>query len=119
MILFPFSLIPLLSRDFVGFFIFVLDFMGAIVIPLWTITVVDYFFVRRRKISDDIYKKNGGAYWYGNGWHWPGIIVLLSGTVLYWVIAYGFVTLRQNITAAIPTMLFVTAMYLLFAKRKK
>ncbi|OGG14599.1 hypothetical protein A2773_02315 [Candidatus Gottesmanbacteria bacterium RIFCSPHIGHO2_01_FULL_39_10] len=113
-----FSLTPLLSKDFVGFFIFFLDFLGAIVVPLWIVTLVDYFWVKRGKYSDDIFKQTGGKYWYQKGWNWPGIVTLLSGTVFYWVVAYALPNFRIAYTAAIPTMIYVGVVYVIWMKRK-
>jgi len=105
------SLTPLLSKEFVGFYMFFLDFLGAIVIPLWTLTLVDYFIVKKRQYTDDIFNTGKGVYWYQKGWNWKAIFVLLSGTVVYWVIAYLFPSVRQSITAAIPTMGYVIVVY--------
>lgn len=118
-IVFPLSLSPLLSKDFVGFYMFFLDFLGAIVVPLWTITLVDYFIVKKRKYSDDLFLLKKGAYWYSNGYHWPAIIILLLGTGVYWVFAYWLVYLRGIISATLPTVLFVTITYLFTAQRSK
>lgn len=117
-LIFPLSLIPLLSASFVGFFIFFLDLLGAIVIPLWTLIVVDYFIIHKRKYTDDIFQIDKGAYWYKKGWNWRAIFVLLSATAVYWVIAYGLPNIRHSITAALPTMVYVSVAYLLFTKRK-
>jgi purine-cytosine permease-like protein len=114
----PLSLSPLVSKDFVGFYIFFLDFMGAIVVPLWTITLVDYFFIKKRKYTDDLFKLNGGAYWYQKGWNWTAILILLAGTLLYWIVAYFFVNLREQVSATIPTILFVTIAYLMCMRKK-
>lgn len=115
----PLSLSPLLSKDFVGFYIFFLDFIGAIVVPLWTLTLIDYFILKKRNYTDDIFKTTKGVYWYKNGWNLPAIISLVTGTILYWFIAYIFVSLRQVITATIPTILFVSLLYLLLIKKGK
>lgn len=114
----PLSLSPLLSKDFVGFYIFFLDLVGAIVIPLWTITVIDYLFIRKRKYTDDMFKTEGGEYWYQKGWNFPAIIVLISGTFLYWLIAYGFIHIRQIFTATVPTIIFVGAAYIILMNKK-
>lgn len=114
----PLALTPLLSKDFVGFYIFFLDFLGAIVVPLWTLTLVDYFWVKKQKYTDDLFKLNQGAYWYNKGWNWPAIITLLLGIVVYWLCAYVFVGIRQFVTAAIPTMIFVSIAYLFLVKRR-
>lgn len=108
----PLSLIPLLSASFVGFYIFFLDFAGAIVVPLWTITLVDYFIIHKRNYTDDMFEKKKGRYWYQNGWNMPAIFSLLAGTVIYWLFAYVFINIRQSVTATIPTIIFVTIIYL-------
>lgn len=114
----PLALSPLLSKDFVGFYIFFLDFLGAIVVPLWTLTLVDYFVVKKWRYTDDLFKLKQGIYWYENGWNWKAIGVLLAGIVFYWICAYIFVDIRQTVTAAIPTALFVSILYLAMAKKK-
>ena len=118
-VILPISLIPLLSPDFVGFYIFFLDFLGAIVVPLWTLTLVDYFFVKKRNYNDDIFKKEDGTYWYKNGWNMPAIASLILGTVIYWIIAFGFPSLREKYTAAIPTIIIISIIYYLWSEKYK
>lgn len=113
----PLALTPLLSNKFVGFYIFFLDFLGAFVIPLWVITLVDYLLVKKAKYTDDIFKLNRGIYWYKNGWNWPAVIIVLLGVIVYWVFSYIFPQIRQTIPAFVPTSIFVTVAYLLFAKK--
>jgi NCS1 family nucleobase:cation symporter-1 len=115
-VVFPLSLLPLLNMSFVGSFIFFLDFVGALVIPLWTIAVVDYFWIHNRRYTDDIFKTDGGIYWYKNGWNWPGVVALVSGTFLYWIFAYAVPQVRQSVTATIPTILIVSGMYLVWMR---
>ncbi len=43
---------------------------------------------------------------------------LISGVIIYWVLAYGFLSLRESFTAAIPTALFVGITYLLIERRR-
>lgn len=116
-LVFPLSLLPLLFTNLLTFFIFFLDFMGALVIPLWTLILVDYFFIKKRNYTDDIYEKTKGIYWFTNGWNMPAVITLVIGTAIYWIIAYGFPVMRNSITATIPTMLVVTLLYLFLSKR--
>lgn len=113
----PLALTPLLSSKFVGFYIFFLDFMGAIVIPLWVLTLVDYFVVRKMKYTDDMFLKAKGAYWYKNGWNKPAVAALLLGVVVYWIFSYVFPQIRQTIPAFVPTTIAVIAYYLLFSKK--
>ena len=113
----PLALLPLLAPQFVGFYIFWLDFLGAIVIPLWTITLVDYFLVKRERYTDDLFRERGGLYWYRNGWNWPAVGSLLLGTAVYWVVAFGLPRVREGITATLPTVVIAALVYLLWARR--
>ncbi|MEK6665925.1 MAG: cytosine permease [candidate division NC10 bacterium] len=113
----PLALLPLLAPQFVGFYIFWLDSLGAIVIPLWTITLVDYFLVKRERYPDDLFRERGGLYWYRNGWNWPAVGSLLLGTAVYWVVAFGLPRVREGITTTLPTVLIAALVYLLWARR--
>jgi NCS1 family nucleobase:cation symporter-1 len=113
----PLSLLPLVAADLLGSYIFFLDFVGALVVPLWTIVLVDYFVVRRREYSDDLFRTAGGIYWYEGGVHWPGVASLALGTAVYWVIGFAFPDLRSAISATIPTILVVAIAYAVTARR--
>ncbi len=112
----PLALLPLFETNFVFTYIFFLDFLGAIVVPLWSLTLVDYFLVKARRYSDDLFAQEGGHYWYRGGWNWPAVVTLLSGTALYWTIAFGFPTLRETSSAALPTIVFVVALYYVWGR---
>ncbi len=112
----PLALLPLLQTNFVFTYIFFLDFLGAIVVPLWTLTLVDYFLVKRRKYDDDLFRVDGGDYWYWKGWNWPAIVTLLAGVVVYWILAFVFPTLRETITASLPTIVFVVVVYYIWGR---
>jgi len=116
-VIIPLSLVPLLSPTFVAFYIFWLDFLGAIVIPLWTLTLVDYFIVKRQNYSDDLFRIEGGEYWYAGGWNWPAIVSLVLGNAVYWTVAYAFPQWRQMFSATLPTVLVVVVVYTLWMRR--
>ncbi len=107
----PLALLPLLEPNFVFTYIFFLDFLGAIVVPLWTLTLVDYFLVKRRHYRDDLFRSEGGHYWYSGGWNRSAIATLVSGTVVYWLVAFGFPAVRETISAALPTIAYVVVVY--------
>lgn len=117
--LIPLACTPLIATSFVGFYIFFLDFLGAIVVPLWTLILVDYFFIHKQKYTDDLFKLKGGIYWFKNGWNHSGVIALISGTVMYWICSYALPEVRHSVTATIPTMVFVTFLYLGLSKRNE
>ena len=112
----PISLLPLISTDFVFTYIFFLDFLGAIVVPLWTLTLVDYFLVKRRRYHDDLFLDQGGQYWYRGGWNWPAVATLLAGTFVYWSVAFGFPRVRETVSASLPTIAFVVVVYLVWGR---
>ncbi len=112
----PLALLPLLQTNFVFTYIFFLDFLGAIVVPLWTLTLVDYFLVKQRHYHDDLFLNEGGHYWYAGGWNWPAVGTLLSGTVVYWLIAFGFPSVRETISAALPTIAYVVVVYFFWGR---
>lgn len=116
LIVVPLAMLPLISTNFVFTYIIFLDFLGALVVPLWTLTLVDYFLVKGRKYHDDLFRVEGGQYWYWKGWNWPAIVTLLLGTVVYWGVAVVLPDLRQNLTASGPTILFVVVVYYLWGK---
>lgn len=118
-LVFPLSLLPLLSGNLISFFIFFLDFVGALVVPLWTLMLVDFFVVKNKNYTDDMYKIEGGKYWFNKGINWNAIITLLSGTGVYWIFAYFLPNSIRNLTTAtIPTIIFVSIVYILLNKKK-
>ncbi|MGQ0797919.1 MAG: purine-cytosine permease family protein [Methanobacteriota archaeon] len=112
----PLSLLPLLAPNFVFTYIFFLDVLGAIVVPLWTLVLVDYFLVKGKRYHDDMFRIEGGQYWYRGGWNWPAVATLLAGTSIYWVVAFGFPAVRETVSAALPTIAFVGLVYYLWGR---
>jgi cytosine/uracil/thiamine/allantoin permease len=112
----PLSLLPLVAGDLLGSYIFFLDVLGALVVPLWTIVLVDYFLHRRGAYADDLFRREGGAFWYRGGVHWPGVASLLLGVATYWTIAFGFPALRSAISATVPTIAVTALLYLWSAR---
>lgn len=107
----PLALAPLVATGFQATYILWLDVLGAIVVPLWVIVLVDFFWVRRGHYDLDLFRTAGGAYWYRNGVNRRAVGVLLAGTALYWLIAYGLPDLREVVPAALPVGLGVALGY--------
>lgn len=110
----PLSLLPLLSPGFVGSYIFFLDFLGAIVVPLWTLVLVDRYLIKRSVYHDHLFRTDGGMYSYAKGWNWPAVVTLALGIVVYWIVAFGIPGLRERYTAALPSLLATGAVYYLW-----
>lgn len=110
----PLALLPLLSPGFVGSYIFFLDFLGAIVVPLWTLVLVDRYLVKRGVYRDDLFRIDGGVYAYAGGWNWPALITLALGIAVYWVVAFGLPAWRERYTAALPSLIVTGIVYYLW-----
>jgi NCS1 family nucleobase:cation symporter-1 len=107
----PLALVPLVATGFQATYIFWLDVLGAIVVPLWVIVLVDFFWVRRGRYERDLFRTEGGRYWYRGGVNWRAVCVLLAGTALYVAIAYGLPEFREVVPAALPVGLGVALTY--------
>ncbi len=107
----PLALVPLVVAGFQATYILWLDVLGAIVVPLWVIVLTDFFWVRRGRYDQDLFRTEGGQYWYGNGVNRRAVGVFLAGTAAYWGIAYGLPDLREAVPAALPVGLGVALAY--------
>jgi purine-cytosine permease-like protein len=110
----PLSLLPLLAPGFVGSYVFFLDFLGAIVVPLWTLVLVDRYLIKRGAYSDALFRIDGGIYWFSGGWNWPATVTLVLGIVMYWIVAFAIPGLRERYTAALPCMVATGIIYYLW-----
>jgi purine-cytosine permease-like protein len=111
LVVIPLALVPLVATGFQAAYIFWLDVLGAIVVPLWIIVLVDFFWVRRGRYEPDLFRTEGGAYWYRGGVNWRAVGVLGAGTALYVAIAYGLPDLREAVPASLPVGLLVAVAY--------
>ena len=115
----PLALVPLVAAGFQATYIFWLDVLGAIVVPLWVIVLVDFFWVRRGRYEPDLFRAEGGAYWYRRGWNPRAIGCLVGGTALYWLLAYGFPDIREIVPVALPVGLGVALAYGTLMRRER
>ena len=119
LIVVPLALLPLLAAGFQASYVAWLDILGAIVVPLWVIVLVDFFWVRRGHYDADLFRTSGGRYWFNRGWNWRAIGCLAGGTLLYWVIAFGFPTLRERVPATLPVGLAVAIGYAVLMRAER
>lgn len=115
----PLALVPLVVTGFQGTYILWLDVLGAIVVPLWVIVLVDFVWVHRGRYDPDLFRTEGGAYWYRNGVNRRAVGVLLAGTAAYWLIAYGFPDVREVVPAALPVGLGVALTYAVLMRSER
>ena len=115
----PLALVPLVATGFQATYIFWLDVLGAIVVPLWVIVLVDFFWVRRGRYEADLFRRDGGRYWFGDGVNWRAVGTLLAGTVAYWIIAYGFPSIREVVPATLPVGIGVAITYAAVMRRER
>ncbi|MBI2862393.1 MAG: cytosine permease, partial [Chloroflexi bacterium] len=85
--------------------------IGSVFVSLFGVLAADYFVLRRRYETQDIYRA-GGQYWYWLGFHWRGILAWALGIALYQIIA-NFV---PWLGASIPSFLLAFLAYLALAQ---
>ncbi|WP_426195577.1 NCS1 family nucleobase:cation symporter-1 [Massilia sp. DWR3-1-1] len=54
---------------------------SALLGPIAGILIVDYYFVRKTELEVDQLYREGGAYWYGNGWNSAAIVAFALGVL--------------------------------------
>lgn len=88
--------------------------IGSVFVPLFGVLASDYFAVRRRYAVAEIFRE-GGAYWYWNGIHWPGLVAWAAGVSGYLWIAgkLGWLGLSGLpwLGASIPSFLLAFGVY--------
>lgn len=63
--------------------------IGSFFVPLFGVLAADYFIVRRSYDATQLYR-DGGAYWYSGGVHWPGLVSWALGFLVYqWIVPTG------------------------------
>ena len=109
--------LPLAFDQFIHYFEFFLGMVGGIFIPLWTIVVLDYFFVRKRRVSDeDLFAGEASdgttlsrlGDWNAAGWWAMGL-----GLGTFWVLHYWLTDLASVTTASLPSIVVSGGVYLL------
>jgi purine-cytosine permease-like protein len=107
----PLALVPLIATGFQATYIAWLDILGAVVVPLWVIVLVDFFWVRRGDYHTDLFRPEGGRYWYGDGWNWRAIGCLAAGSLAYAIMAYVLPDIRETIPVSLPVGAGVAVAY--------
>jgi len=89
-----------------------LFFIGAMFIPLFGVTLTDYFILRRRRLDvADLYRE-GGAYWYRKGFNPAAIIAWAVGFSVYEATA----VLTLPVGGSLPSMFTAGIIYWVFAR---
>jgi purine-cytosine permease-like protein len=66
--------------------------IGAIFLPAFTVVLVDYYFIARRRVMTSQITAKGGSYWYTAGFNWRAVLAWAIGFVVYdW--ARGFTSI--------------------------
>jgi NCS1 family nucleobase:cation symporter-1 len=95
--------------------------IGGAFVSLTSIMIVDYFWVKKSYDADELLRE-GGTYWYANGYHRAAIAIWAAGFLFYILLAFeglfdyavpGFSAAGTYIGSSIPTFLFVGFLYYL------
>ena len=90
-------------------------FIGAMFIPLFGVVLTDYFIIRRRRLDvDDLYRE-GGPYWYRQGFNLLALAAWAVGFAVFEAISI----LGIPIGGSIPSMFAAGIIYWIFTPGKK
>lgn len=108
--------IPLAFEQFVSYFQFFLGIIGGIFLPMWTLVVLDYFVVRKRRVNDDdLYAEenpDGTTRSRLGDWNLAGWISAVIGLGTFYTLNYGLTDIAATTTAAFPAIAITAVSYL-------
>lgn len=114
---FAMCFLPLAFEQFVHFFELFLGIVGGIFIPLWTIVVLDYYVVRRMRVTDeDLFageRSDGTTLSRLGDWNIAGWVAMGLGFGTFILLGRGLPEIAAVTTAAIPALVISAATYLL------
>ncbi len=94
--------------------------IGSAFIPLLGVLAADYFAVRGRRYETDELYREQGAYWYGAGVNWRGIVVWVVGIAIYLGIsglpAFNVTGLAPELGASLPSFVVSFVLYTALAR---
>lgn len=73
--------VALFVYDFSTVFTEFLSFLVVVMTPWAGVFLVDFWKRNGEYKSEDLLLDRGGAYWYSNGIHWPGVIAMVLGII--------------------------------------
>ncbi|MHB1285971.1 MAG: purine-cytosine permease family protein [Leptospirales bacterium] len=112
------AFIPLFFHTFLGYFTTFLTVIGGVFIPLWSLVLVDYLFLRKGVLDPEglFGFTPGTAYWFRGGFNLTGLASLGAGTAFYYGLSHFFPVWSAWTGVAIPTI-FLTGLVYVFLVR--
>jgi purine-cytosine permease-like protein len=111
--------LPLAFDQFIHYFEFFLGMVGGIFIPLWTIVVLDYFVVRRLRVTDeDLFageNADGTTRSRLGDWNQAGWCSMALGLGTFYLLNYWLTDIGAVTTASFPAIFVSGASYLLLS----
>ncbi len=99
--------------------------IGGAFVSLTAIMIADYFIIKKRYDADELLKE-GGKYWYKNGYNYKAIAAWIIGFVFYILLAFEgligytiplFSSFGYFVGSSIPTFLLTFALYSLMSMK--
>ncbi len=94
--------------------------IGSAFVPLLGVLAADYFAVRGRRYETAELYRERGAYWYGSGINWRGIVVWVVGIAVYLAIsglpAFNVSGLAPDLGASLPSFVVSFVAYTALAR---
>jgi purine-cytosine permease-like protein len=109
--------LPLMFGEFIHYFEFFLGAVGGIFIPLWTLVVLDYFVVRKTRVTDgDLFtgeNADGTTKSRLGDWNAAGWCSMILGLGTFYLLNYWLKDIGAITTASLPAIVVTGTSYLL------
>jgi len=108
--------LPLAFDQFIHYFEFFLGMVGGIFIPLWTLVVLDYFVVRKSRVTDaDLFageNRDGTTKSRMGDWNMAGWSSMILGLSTFYLLNYFLRDIGAVTTASLPAIVVTGVSYL-------
>lgn len=112
------TVVPLYVGSFLDSFIGFLDYIGMVFGPIFAITIVDFYLVRKKVYDTNEFETVKGKYWFQGGFNIKAMTVWVIG-VLFFLFMHNKTMFTGSIGATYPTIALSGILYYLLSKLAK
>ncbi|GER71286.1 cytosine permease [Weizmannia acidilactici] len=109
------TIVPLFAGSFLDSFEMFLDYIGMVFGPIFAITIVDYYFVKKKSYDAGEFEKENGKYWFSKGFNIKTMLVWVLG-VAFFLAVHNLPVFTAHIGATYPTIVLTGVLYTIVAK---
>ncbi|WP_027416356.1 cytosine permease [Aneurinibacillus terranovensis] len=112
------TVVPLYLSSFLESFTAFLDYIGMVFGPIFSITIVDYYLIRKRNYEAAIFDDKRGKYWYQSGFNWAAMVTWVIGVVVFLLLRH-LSAFTSSIGATYPAIVFSGIIYYILSNLMK